>query len=55
MKTWTVEVSWTMIGAYTIQADTEEEVREKANDLPLPDGTYLDSSFVIDEVREETE
>lgn len=53
MKTYRVDCQWSLVGCYTIEASTEEEAIQLANELPLPDGDYLDGSFDIDCVEEE--
>lgn len=44
-----LEVTWEMSGTIDIQADTVEEALEKfyikKDNIPLPEGTYVDDSF----------
>ena len=54
MKQYTIYCSWTMTGHHFINAESEEEARKKANDLPndlpIPDGDYLNESLIIDDI-----
>jgi hypothetical protein len=52
MAQYRVEVSWTVMGEAIVEANSEEEAREKAFDVPLGDydQEYLSDSFEVDEV-----
>ena len=51
-KIYEVAVSWAETGIVPIEADNLEAAIEKAeetiDDIPLPEGDYLDGSFQID-------
>jgi len=49
-----VDVSWLVMGGTVIEADTEEEARRLADDLPLSafNADFLADSFAIDNVEE---
>lgn len=51
-KVYEVAVSWTETGIIPIEADSLEKAIKKAektiDDIPLPEGEYLDDSFQID-------
>ena len=49
-----VDVSWTFIGGQIIEADSEEDAIQRADDLPLEsyNGDYVYGSFTIDCVEE---
>ena len=51
-----VDVSWVVLGGTIVEADTEEEARSIANNLPLSvfNGESLNDSFVVDCVEETT-
>lgn len=51
MKTYKIAVSWEMYGYVKIKAESLEEAIKKAEDdeTPLPDGNYIDGSFLVDE------
>ena len=52
-KQFKIDCTWSMYGTYYITADSEDDARQIAKELPLPDdGYYLDDSFVIDEVTQ---
>jgi len=61
MKKWNIAAVWQMYGTYDVYADTLEEAKNIAIDLPLPDDKdYLSDSFKIDddgchEINEEDE
>jgi len=44
-------VSWECYGQMEVKADSLEEAIEKAEllDYPLPEGEYVDGSFIVDE------
>lgn len=50
MKTYRVGCFWTMMGYMHIDAESEEEAIEIANDpeMGLPEGSYLEGSFEVD-------
>lgn len=48
MKKFIIPVVWTMYGKYEIEATSLEEAISKAENMPLPDGEYLQDSFSID-------
>lgn len=52
-KIYEVAVSWTETGIIPIEADSLETAIKKAeetvDDIPLPEGEYLDNSFQVDE------
>jgi hypothetical protein len=54
MKTFQVDVAWTILGGQLIEAETELEAREIAHDKPLSsfNGDFLSDSFTIDAVSE---
>lgn len=43
-----IPVSWEMYGYITVEADNLEDAIEMAKDFPLPDGSYIEHSFQID-------
>ena len=43
-----IPVSWEMYGYITVEADNLENAIEIAEDFPLPDGSYIEGSFRID-------
>ena len=43
----TIRVGWMMAGEYRIKASSREEAESIANNLPLPDGGYVNDSFEI--------
>ena len=49
MSTFVVPVVWEMCGVVYIEAETAEEAFDKVlkdeEDMPLPDGNYVDGSF----------
>ena len=52
MKTWTIPVSWTMIGVVEVEAESlNKAIKIAQNDdgvIPLPDnGQYLDDSWEV--------
>jgi len=50
MKTFKVSVEWALCGIVKVEAETIEEAIEKIEndpDVPLPDGNYLDGSFMV--------
>jgi len=50
-KRFLVCVSWSMGGTYQIDAASEQEAKDIADTLPLPDnGEYMCDSFEIDRV-----
>ena len=50
MKKFKVPCSWEMYGTMYVEADSQEEAINKADDLPLPtDGYYIEDSFRVDE------
>ncbi len=55
MPKFKIPVSWQMSGEYEIIALTKEAAINIANNLPLPDGNYVDKSFEIREDEIETE
>ena len=56
-KTFQVDVSWTVTGGQLIEAESEDDARRLAYEMPLSNfnGGYLDDSFAIDCVEAETE
>ena len=44
-----IPVVWSMIGTQIVEADSLEEAIELAENLNLPEGTYIEGSFEIDE------
>ena len=51
-KTYVVNVSGSVFGSYDIEAESEQEAKEIANNLPLPtEGEYVEESFKIDEIQ----
>ena len=56
-KVWKIPVSWEECGVVSIEAETLgdaiEYVKEDINDIPLPDGDYIDGSFKIDSEDED--
>ena len=46
-----IPIVWSMWGRVTVEADTEKEAIRIALDseTPLPDGTYVDESIMLDE------
>lgn len=50
MKTYEIPVVWSMIGKHIITANSLDEAIEIAEDLNLPEGTYLEGSFEVDDV-----
>lgn len=62
MKYYRIPLAWEMYGHLWVEAETEEEAIEIAlgAETPLPEGSYVDDSCVIDdccpiEVREVSE
>ena len=53
MKTFIIECTWTMCGSYHVQAESEEQALEIAEEMNLPDGEYIDGSYHADFIREE--
>ena len=51
MKIYKVSVQWTMVAEVKVQANSLEEAMQKVNvvSIGLPEGWYLDNSFVVDE------
>ena len=47
MKTFIVPITWRMGADLKIRAETEEEAVDKAFDVELPTGEYLDDSFDV--------
>lgn len=47
MPTFKIPVTWEMSGEYEIEADTVELAQQQAQNLPLPDGSYVEDSFEI--------
>ncbi len=47
MKTYDLDVSWTMTGTMKVEANSYEEAVNKALEADLPDGEYLGDSFVV--------
>lgn len=49
---WKIPVSWSMMATIEIEAATLAEAieiaRDKDNEIPLPDGTYMDESWEVD-------
>lgn len=49
---YTATVVWSVIGYVEVEADTEEEARQKVQDAPLPArGDYVTDSFEIDDIQ----
>ena len=48
MAKFIIPCSWEMYGKIEIEANTLQEAIEKANEAPLPEGNYVDSSFEVD-------
>ena len=52
-KVYKVPVVWSMMGYILVDAESSEKakeyVKEHKNDLPLPNGEYLEDSFEVDE------
>lgn len=57
MKTWRIPVSWEMMGMVNVEANTLEEAmdiaRDESSDIPLPEGDYVDGSWVLSEDDED--
>lgn len=51
MKTYKIPVTWEAYGTVRIEAESLEEAIElaKGDDIPLPDGCYVDGSWEVDE------
>jgi hypothetical protein len=50
-KIYKLTVSWGESGTMYVEAESKEEaIRKACDDLPLPDGTYLEDSFQVDYV-----
>ena len=50
MAKFRVAVEWSMYGEVEVDADTLQEAIEKVEDdldMPLPEGEYIDDSFVV--------
>ena len=52
-KIYEIPVVWTMCDTLIITADSYEEACEKAYDMDLTQGEYLETSFEIDEASVE--
>ena len=49
MKTYKIHCSWNVAGTMLVEADSLEDAERKAIDeMPLPEGEYLDDSFKLD-------
>ena len=55
MKKWKIPVVWQMAGIVEIEADSLEEAIDLAevDDVSLPDGSYIDDSFEVDDIGED--
>ena len=49
MAQFKIGVVWQMYGKLVIDADSFEEALDKAQNEPLPEGTYLDDSFEVEQ------
>lgn len=48
MKTYKIPVVWQMYGYVEVEAESLDEAIQKAQDAPLPDGSYVEGSFEVD-------
>ena len=51
MAKFAVAVSWEVCGVMDIEAESLDEairIAKEDQDLPLPDGDYIDGSFLVD-------
>jgi len=51
MANFKVAVSWSLFGEMNIEAETLEDaikIAEEDTEIPLPDGEFMDGSFVVD-------
>ena len=51
MANFKVAVSWSLFGEMNIEAETLEDaikIAEEDTEIPLPDGEYIDGSFMVD-------
>ncbi len=55
MKTYKIPVQWVMTGEIEVQANSLKEAIEAAYDADLPQGEYLDDSFMVEEDNLEDE
>ena len=49
MKTYKIPVFWSVYADMQIEAKTLRDAIKKANELELPQGTYLEDSFAVDQ------
>lgn len=49
MAQFKIGVTWQMYGKLVIDANSFEEALDKAQNEPLPEGTYLDDSFEVEQ------
>lgn len=56
MKTYKVAVEWSLFGETEVEANSLEEaiqhVKDNLDDIPLPQGEYIDGSFAINKSLE---
>ena len=56
MKTYKVAVEWSLFGETEVEANSLEEaiqyVKDNLDDIPLPQGEYIDGSFDINKSLE---
>lgn len=50
MPLFNVKLAWTVYGSVNVEANTAKEAEEKAMGptVPLPSGTYVEDSLIID-------
>lgn len=49
MAQFKIGVAWQMFGKLVIDADSFEEALNKAQNEPLPEGTYIEDSFEVEQ------
>lgn len=49
MAQFKIGVAWQMFGRLVIDADSFEEALNKAQNEPLPEGTYVEDSFEVEQ------
>ena len=49
MAQFKIGVAWQMFGKLVIDADSFEEALNKAQNEPLPEGTYVEDSFEVEQ------
>lgn len=52
MAQFKIGVAWQMFGKLVIDADSFEEALNKAQNEPLPEGTYIEDSFEVEQDAE---